>query len=393
MARATVNTLLSLDEYAAIMGLDPFEFNQFGAGFPDEATHYCNYVWFQFPFQQDHLSREEIARAIHRAEKMLADKLNFYPAPQFIAQEPIQALGKRGQYQWYYGRQYQLFQTRYLKVLGGGVLARTLIGTATVTYSDPDNDGIDELFTATIATTLTDVNEIALYFVAADRLNNPVAEQWRIRPIEVTIAAGIATITGHASILCKPVQTFGYNVMPLDVSDASNFATSVEVYRLYRDATQSGQAFWQPYDGCSEEPCDLFATNLTCLGDRNGAMGLVFIAYEDACCYGWRQADQATLNYLAGEPFVTNNRMREDYAQIVAYLATGLLPDLACGCERSDRIIAYWRYDVKEGNVAGDRNAPDLTSLEALSPFGFTRGALYAWNRIQELMQMQGLSI
>lgn len=109
-------------------------------------------------------------------------------------------------------------------------------------------------------------------------------------------------------------------------------------------------------------------------------MGQVFIAYDgDSCCGHWRPPDQVSVNYLAGYPLV-NNQMDPDMAQIVAALAAGILPKRTCNCERAERIIDYWREDLSIGNR--ERSARALSPHEQSSPFGFTRGALFAWERM-----------
>lgn len=395
MARASTETLLSLDEFAEILGLDPFSLNQFGEGFPNPPSHSCANVFYQYEWQQDYLSREELGRAIYRAEELLAQQLGYYPAPKYIAGESVQYV--KSHHAWHDANyQWKAVQTRYQRVLGGGVRARTLLGTVNVTYSDPDGDGVDELFTtAAQLTTITDTSEIGIYFKSTDRSGVPVDETWRIRPVTVTIAGGSAIITGHASMLGLPILSSGYNVAALDVTDAANYVTQVEVYRVYRDTSDSGNAYWEAGD-CTTEPCTLEERALTCLGDRNGDYGLVFTSYDYTDCWNWRGPDKLTLNYLAGIPRISyQDRMQQEFAQMTAYLAVGLTADLSCGCERSDRILGYWREDLSrsESTPANSRSGTFITPHQTNSAFGYTRGGLFAWDRVSELRQYMGLSV
>ena len=92
MARASTYTLLSLDRFAQILGIDPAHFNQCGAPsldpavFPEEGR--CSDVWFQYDWQKnDRVSRETLARAIKAAEDDIAKVLNYYPAPLWFTNE------------------------------------------------------------------------------------------------------------------------------------------------------------------------------------------------------------------------------------------------------------------------------------------------------------------
>src|SRR5689334_5734233 len=147
MARASTETLLPLDRWAAILQLDLFDFNQIGVGFPENSTvgltQACGNVFYQYGYQgqsrAENMSREEIALGVHQAEEAVADQLGYYPAPKFITQEqrlyppanmPYAYGGGAWSFGWFFpyaaGRSSSV-QLKRTKVQGGGVLARTLI--------------------------------------------------------------------------------------------------------------------------------------------------------------------------------------------------------------------------------------------------------------------------
>lgn len=391
MARASIDTLLPLDTWAKLMGINPWEFNQIGEGFPKQNTAQCEHVFFQYSWQQDFLSREEIAKCISMAEDMIAAQLTYYPAPKYFVDE-VHAYPRPYNRELYAGGvtnrgQLKSVQVNWHKVLGGGVLARTSIAAGVaVTLSDSDGDGVDDTFTASQATSVTDPNEIALYFTAVDRNNEPIDETWRIRPIRVSISAGTATIVGPSYLLVKPDLTFVTNAVVLNVTDASIYVTTLDMYRVYKDddttSAKQGNAIWE-LTPCADPPCGVEYSAL-CLGDRRGEIGFVSIAYDlDSSCHS-RGPDRVSVNYLAGEPLV-NGQMNSIMADIVAHLATALLPVDKCGCERSDRIVAYWR-EVAPG--AGEGLRESIRGSYGENPFGPQRGAQYAWNRIQPIVQM-----
>ena len=394
--RASTPTLLSIYEWSQVMGLNPWEVAQVGEGFPVTNQAQCPTVFFQFPWQQDFLSREEIARSIAKAEEMIAEELHYWPAPKYFANE-VHSYPRPFNRELYGAAgtprgQWKAVQLNWGKVQGGGLMARTLIAAAgAVVMSDNDGDTINDRFTVTVATTVTDSDEVAIYFTSVDRNGVTLDETWRIRPVNVTISGGNAIITGHPSQLIKPDLTTAVNAASLDVTTAANFVTTVEVYRLYRDVTTTtadpaqGTALWEDPD-CDIPPCAVSWLPV-CLGARNAEMGLVSVDFwldGAQCPPSDREPDRVNLHYLAGEPLV-NGQMSRAMADVVAHLATGILPVGPCGCERSDRIISWWRSLPSHG----DESARPLTMREIDGcAFGVSRGALWAWQRVEHLRQV-----
>ncbi len=392
--RADTETLLSLFEWGQLMGINPWELAQFES--PTEHSAQCESVFYQYAWQQDFLSREELASTIEKAEAAIADALRFWPAPKYLAQT-VQV--PRPYDRTLYGGagtargQWKTLTLDYGHVQGGGVLARTLIEAARpVTRTDPDGDGVKELFTVTVATTITDPDEIALYVTSADRNGVSLDETWRIRPVHVTISGGTATITGHSALLVKPNKTTVVNPERLDPADDANYIAEVDAYRVYRDTTATdanpaqGWALWEALpDNAYADPPTTQTARAIAIGERLAEAGQVYAAYSDpTSCYGWREPDRVRLQYLAGFER-THGRMARPMADIVAHLAAGWLASEKCGCERSNRIIAYWREMPSQ--ASDGTTARPLTAEEVNNPFGATRGALWAWQRVKALSQ------
>lgn len=419
MARSQFATLLPLDTYAVIMGIDLWSWNQIGVGFPDGSKigidgSNCADVFYQYFWQRNAISMDELALAIQRAEDMLAKALTYYPAPKYIADEPVQFARSRAMHNdyglqaWsnlYYGYPYRhpysaSVQTRFHKIQTGGTLARTFIlDTANLTLIDSTTGiaavapNINDSFTCTVATTITDTNEIGVYFRAVDRVpvSAAIDESWRLRPVHVSISGGIATITGHSTLLVRPSLRTIPNPEPLDVTDATIYAGQLSVYRVYTDTDNAGVALWDAYDGCSDAPCEQTETAI-CMGNRNWKMGQAFIGYtESDCCVSWRSPEQVRLNYLAGLALTEDGQMQPEFAQYVAHLATGLLANFPCGCDRANKIIEWWRFDVS--TTAMDQGGRALTPHESESPFGYSRGALYVWSRVGDNESITGVSV
>jgi hypothetical protein len=85
MARAEPSTLLALDRYAQIMGINPAHFNG-GAGADIMILkNACADVWPQHTWQSpDRVSRDDLADAIREAEEDLARAVGYYAAPMWF---------------------------------------------------------------------------------------------------------------------------------------------------------------------------------------------------------------------------------------------------------------------------------------------------------------------
>lgn len=389
MAWAETPTLLPLDSWAKILGIDPWEFNGFVS--PRSSRAECKESWRQYEWQKDTLSREEVARTIQAAEAAIAEEVNTWPAPYYVSNEALEY--PRPAKNRYFGMagtprgMYKPVRLRYMKIRGGGIRNRTLLDIdAAVTYSDPDSDGVNNVATVTVTTTIADSSEIGIYFQATDRIGEGLTEKWRIRPITVTFSGGVATIKAHASQFAVPKLLVDVDFVPLDASLAANYVTQVEVYRVFRDDTfttanpNQGTAEWEQWP-CTTTPCAVDYIPL-CLGARSPDNGIVMVGFEYASCFPQnREPDRLHVNYLAGYPLV-DGKMQPDLARMVAQLATAWLTQESCGCDRSSRIIAHWRLLPS----TDDKDSRPITAEEINdNPWGPRRGAFFAWRKARML--------
>lgn len=386
---ASTITQLSLFEWAEVLQISPWEVAQIGDGVPLKSDRHCSDVFFQYGWQRDHLSREEVADAIRNAEDTIAMHLGYYPAPKFIAGEP-------SRYPEHFNTviygdpvtpkgQWKPIKLDWKYVQGGGLFNRTEISAnESVTLSD-EGTGVNDTFTLSVATTVTDPDEIAIYFSAANRLGEDISEKWRIRPINVSIASGTATIKGHVTLLVDPALQVDSDADPLDAG-AAPYVTTVDVYRAFRDTTatdanpKQGTAEWDKVPGDDDDAVVL--TKGIRLGAYNSKLGLVTVQIPQT----WpqqRQPDKVSINYEAGIPRV-NGRMNKQYAQMVARLSVALLARHKCGCERTNRIMRYWAEWPSTGDGTQTRARP-LTTSEIDSPMGPRWGARWTWEQIQRL--------
>lgn len=403
MARCSTKTGLPLDTWAAILGISPWDMNN--CKYPAPKGAQCADSLYQFPWQADHLSREEIGEAIADAELMLAQELLYWPYPRYFVGE-VQQYTRPHQRQLYgfagtpRGEQ-KTIQLNWKKIISGGVFNRTAIATPPViTELDEDGDGIFETFQAVVTdaaiSAITDPYELALYFVAANRHGETLSESWRLRPLTITISGNVATFTGHRTLLINPEAEFAVNISRLDATDDANYVTTLECWRVFTDTTATdslpyqGVAEWKTIPGCVSD-CTFEVAPL-CLGEHNNDQGRIFASFNSPtdCCLD-REPDRINVNYLAGLPF-ENGQIPDTMARIITYLSVSMLANEKCGCDRSNRILAQWRERITkyEGNGA-DGSASAFAASN--TQFPMTTGGLYAWKRIKRMRDLEVVSI
>lgn len=405
MAVARTYTHLSIDEWAAILQISPWDINQFQ--YPGTKSAQCKDVIYQYGWQKDHLSREEIAQAIADAERMIADELLYWPAPHYeVGETVIYPRPHQRELFGYAGTprgEWKSASAHWHRILSGGVLNRTFIGTISGAALDPldeDNDSIRETFTATITDaaigSITDANELALYFREDDRHGETLDETWRVRPVRVTISGNTATFRGHRSILANPTSEYAVDTQPNDAKDSANYVTHIECWRTFTDTTATealpyqGVAKWAVIPGCTSEGCQ-FAIRQLCISDQNYSQGQFSADLGNACDWPFpdREADKLVINYVSGVPLV-NGRMDHFFAEIVAKLSVSLLANEKCGCDRTNRILDKLRAPVLKFQ---DKSADATSFAESENNFPMTFGGQWAWARIKQNRHVEVIGI
>jgi hypothetical protein len=403
--------LLSLEEWREAIGWNPWHFWGL-AGDKAPITSACNTAVMQYGWQNaDAAGRADILEAIQAAEHTLIDHLGFAPAPRWEADElPFpQYNDRRGQFlsavdamgQW------MPFKLARGEVLELGAMARSLVGNASVTLSDEDGDGLKEAFTLSIATTVTDPDELAVYFAAADRFDgSDVSERWRVQPVRVTISAGTATIKGRTWTIVKPVRYEGVSASPLDPADEANFASSLAVYRLYSNPTDQGAFVWETQPGgcvdCTGSAGDPSATTTATARYviRHSELGIVAgesAAYDTVsqawCAQGWPVGyapARVRVNYLAGRPRI-DGRMATAMKTVVARMAAAELSRRICACDVANRELYRWQFDRARAAGANDEQY-SIDPRDLGNPFGTREGHIWAWKQVKNLALVSAVS-
>lgn len=418
-------TYLSLPRYAKIMGLNPAHFCRAHA--PSLATpvfpiETCSTVWPRYGWQNnDQVSHEELAYAIHGAEQDIINLLGYFPAPDWVEQDVRMAERE-------YDRQYfsdgldirgqlKRVQTTYRKVINSGRRALSLIGTATtaggaLSYVDEDGDGMAEIAKIVLATTVTVPGEIKVYFTGmnGDR-------DWEIRPIRKrTLSGGTVTILLDSWLLIQPELLAAYptsdSFRAIDISTTVNFVTSVDVYREYNDNTAvSAEFVWQgvefPTYGATIDPGVTMTTRQDGVAlVHDGELGSLMPVpgSYDAVEQIWKTSlwsedvspDYVRLYYYCGDydnaylRGFTTDPLSNLLAQTIAWVASARLTRPLCGCGN----VADLAENLSEDLSLSVTGKSFFTPVEVIrNPLGTRRGEVMAWRRLSKLIRVRRASV
>lgn len=414
------NTLLPLATYARIMGITPPHFWQAASATVFPVT--CQGVWYSHDWQSGgQVSRWQLAEAILGAEEEIARVLGYYPAPKWISKEIHH-------YPQHYRRDlfgngrdirghFKPVELNWGKFIQAGRRAVTLVGDSqTVTYSDPDGDGYNELATITVAgITTTDACELKVYF--EDKSGE---QEWEIRTAKTkTLSGGTLTVTFDAWLLIDPdLQEQFPNtddpLQPIDLLTSGNYVSTVDVYREYTDFTVASAEFsWQPKPSssllsivctnCNGSGC-VACENTTqdgCFHTVDSKLGMAVPqpATYDSDDGQWngttwtecREPDTVKLWYYAGDldqrflQETSCDPLSHYFAQAISWLATARLENDLCGCNNTIELARSLRIDLTFTEPEGGSyfNPDDIIN----NPFGTKKGEVMAWLRIKHLTE------
>ncbi len=432
MARGNARTILSLDRYARILGVNPAHFNQLGTGDDDVPMPFearCKDVWFQHDWQNsDRVGRDDLARQIETAEEDIASSLGFWPGPVWIEKEvhPFPRHFYRDVYdsglnvRW----QRKSIQPRWSKLIEAGRRAVTFIANAEelggeLTYSDEDGDGYEETATITVPTTETQPCEIKAYWPDED--GDP---EFEIRdPRSVSIVGGTATLVFFSWQLVpldlwEAFPTVNNPLAPLKINDPANRLTEVDVYREFSDFSQpSSQFFWEnrprnihplfdaQCNNCNGNGCPACSLESLdgCLFVRDVDLGIAVPvpASFDEESQSWseqnfvncRAPDQTKIWYRAGEldeKFLSGRScepLKQKWAEAIAWLATARLYRPFCSCGTVEKFQSNMRRDLAKTEPDGTSYVTTEADLD--NPFGTRKGEVMAWRRVNKLARIR----
>jgi len=421
-----MSNLLSIETWRNLMGYHPYHFFQLSNS-TIPLTGCDDLVWSYPWMSHDAASRQDVKLAIVSAENILTRYLGFSPAPRYVEQTYPWPLLADGSERWgAIGADWRWLtvQTDEGYIQAAGVESLTLLGTPALVYSDPDGDTLMDTWTLTIATSITDASQIAVYYAAADRLNSAAAgDDWRILPVTISITGGVATIRGRSWQVVKPILYEGFTSSALDPSVIANFVTTLDVYQRTTNTngttvttsqgvitweTRPSHGWWCCCGSCANQstafggsPFDpaAVAQAVARVGIRDKRHGLLTPADAsyDVTTGIWssldwtvcREPDRVTLRYLAGFPLGADGLMQEPYRTVVARLAAAELGRTICGCDYANRELYRWQFDVSQ-TARGDELF-GISPENLNNPLGTRRGHVQAWKFIMDQQQLTGI--
>jgi hypothetical protein len=395
MARASTLTLIPLDRLAEHLGISPWHFN--GISMPQHPfTPACSDDWYQFNWQATgKLSREALAQALNQAEQTTERFLGYAPLPRWYRDtvniNPYYKIERRN-----IANSRGMSKSVYAShgyIIEPGIRTNTFISTPNVVYSDSDGDGITDLATITTATTVTDPEELRVYYPGKSG-----DDTWEIRPLtSVTIAAGVATITFRKWLcalqtLQEKMPTVDDPYIGIDGTDDTNFLTTVDVYRVYTDPSYQAVFWYEPDDLCTSDY--EYGGDYGALLIRDERLGIM--AYHRA---NWdavnakftatdftNYPDRVTMYYRAGKKDDTltmpTREMDREFERLIVFYALSLLDTELCGCDNTRNI---WQYQTRDFSRVDSNGSYVVPWPKLGNPLGTTFAAFRLWEQIQPM--------
>lgn len=406
MAYATERTLIPLDRVAKILQITPWHFAGIvGPQFP--ARNAADDFWLQHDwFDHGKASRESLAVALKQAEDTVLQYLGYSPLPDWFIDEPHNLPRPAVPEQVFVSEYNSMGQPLTIEAdhgyfIEGGHRAVSLIeANASITYTDPDGDGLKELATITVNLPVpVPINdEICVFYPGKGG-----APEWEIRPVAISSVSGVATITFNR----WQTATEEANETPpnadtgddsyIDGEDDTLFLTAVDVYRVYNDP--SSQMLMYSANSCLScggsgcAACGYVAETGCIAAHRDPRMSILRFqradwdattsAFAKAEFSNGRLPDYCKISYRAG--LMNQNRrlptreMDPSWERLISFYAVLLLDTEIGWTDNTKRIYSYWIEDL---SFAGGDDSRSIPERVLNNPLGTHRVEVYIWNKI-----------
>lgn len=417
---------MPLDIWRAQMGWSPWLFWGLADNRIIVDQSKCSGLLRQYSYQgSDAAGRQDLQYAIERAEEIARDYVGYWPAPRYVETEPLQWPRFNDASQVRYrnvdatGRRVAMLAPEFhIQAMGIEALAPVGLNEA-LTFSDVFSTGFDDTFTISIATTVTEPTQIAVYFSASDRFDDMATmDRWRIEPLTISIAAGVATIIGRRWLIVRPILYEAPTLNALNPTVAGNFATTLDVYQ--RTTNGDGNTI----DTCQatliyeSSDCGGWGAGF-CIGALNGStdpgtvgevigragirdrtLGLITpgaAAYNvstglwvsSSACACYAEPDAVKLRYYAGHP-LERGAMARKWQQIISILATAELKRRICACRETNERVHDLQQDVTLQATETERYQVSQRDLDC--PFGTRHGHIQAWKLSSDSILRRGFA-
>lgn len=404
MSRDTQPTLLSLNNYARWLGLDPLHF---AGGFSDlRPGGSCNDIWLQYDWQDGNkASRHQLAGLIAKAEEDIALYAGYWPAVVWVSDEwqPYPRPHRRGLYGTGYTQRgdHKPMNAKWGYVWYGGQRATDFLAVDNWDALDADGDGYPEWVVFTMPGMDADLNpcEVRAYFkeyLEVDKVNcrtdpNSAGADpaWEVRPAFASMDGTTLTVRIPKWCLFKPHLQEALDATGIDADDVASYVDELLFYREYNDPSGQAQFLWgEP--GCQTAACAK-AVQTGCLDVRDPRSGIMvpqpgtYDADSGTFTYtSWtegREPDSVRFWYRAGyQPEVAPgcDPLSGYWANLIAILATARLERPLCACSAAQSKADQWRADI---TYAGEHSFQlGMDALEC--PLGHRRGEVHVWKHL-----------
>ena len=381
-------TKLCLDEFANFFQINPLAFNGIDISSCVEWQNPCQF-WHQFPYQSG-FNLENLASYIFQAEQTIENYLNLRVSPSYECAETLEI-------PYYFRREegkldtpFIKFQTKWKNILEFGQFEKRLLGTATIAYSDVDNDGFFELATLTL-TGLTEptINECDLELcIDCDNICSRICPFKMISYNSITGTLILETNTWLLRRLNTINTGFG-QTRAINGCDLNNFLSSIDIYIWERNlCLPQAEIVWNRSKNC-EPNCEEFIVPacVTILDKCRGIFQLDYQRFntitgcvENAtnCDLPCEPPDFIRVWYKSGCTQHCKNcnhcGVCDNLKRAIAILAATLLPQQLCNCSCFENQIKYYQTDATlKANGLASLNLP-FSILN--NPFGTKLGAI-----------------
>ena len=377
--------LLPLENFRAELGLHPWFFwGLANTKMPINAK--CSGLTLEYSWQgSDAAGRDDIRQAIARAEIKLRDYLGFWPAPRYQTADVA----------FWSGSGY--LPDGYVQALG--VEQLVLLGSAPISTETRYGTPFPDTFTLSLPTTLTNPDEIAVFFAASDRLTPTLESRWELAPLQAAINANTLTITGPRWLLVRPILYESPALGVLDPANPETFVSTLEIYQrtTKSDGTDTINASFVGAltpDPCVPSCCDAMSPLIRQGVIRESRLGLVTPTsfylggqWVSGCCQSACVPDRVQVRYLAGYP-LEHGQMAARWRSVVTKLAAAELKRRICACRDANERLHDLQLDMALEATETERyRRPDQ---QMNNPFGTRLGHIQAWLESKDHLLRRG---
>ena len=396
--RASTSSLVSLGQFARVLGLDPLHFAGGYSTLRPMTT--CHDVWYQYQWQSaGKASREQVARALNDAETAMADLIGYWPAWKWITDERHK-LKREGRWP----------NTAALRItanwgymLGGGIQATSAIDAGEVTRGadlDADGDGFAELAVFTISNVdadweLEEIRACYKVFTALDAANcrtNPASsgfdEAWEIRPLNMSRSG--TTVTAYVPVwdLFRPQLFEELGAEAINADAAASYVDTLSFYRVYNDPSIQASFLWGT--DCLYDVTCAWAAQAGCIRTvipRAGVITTVPGTWDadnesyTATCWTYNTTPNVVrLWYRAGLARPAPGMVDPVWADLIIKLACARLDWPICSCSNVKTLVDEYKRSVAKRT----KDQAYIVTPEMLSnPFGTRVGEIMVWQALK----------